>query len=125
MPFTQGQSGNPRGRPRKNRTLTDILSKYRNHKVENGEFTGLKAQDALVKMIWQHAIYDKDMIAAKYIFDRLDGKPVETLRAEIDRGDIPLFKTLQKELFDLNELEGEEHAGTLEPPEETGAGAGE
>jgi hypothetical protein len=76
-------------------------------------------------MIWQKAIYEKDMVAGKYIFDRIDGKPVETLKAEIDRGDIPLFKALQKELFETEELEGGQDAGTLEPPEEAGGGVEE
>jgi hypothetical protein len=125
MPFTPGQSGNPRGRPRKNKTLTDLLSKYRNAKIEEGKYKGMKAQDALIKEIWRCAIFDRDMVAAKYIFDRLDGKPVETLRTEIAGGGVPLFRIIQKELFDSEELEGGEDAGTLESPEEAGPGAGE
>jgi hypothetical protein len=132
MPLTKGQTNNPRGRPRKNRTLTEILAKYANTRIADNrepevksEYDGMKARDALVKMMWQKAIYEKDMVAAKYIFDRIDGKPVETLRAEIDRGDVPLFRALQKDLFDSEELEGGQDAGTLEPPEETGGRAPE
>jgi hypothetical protein len=122
MPFTPGQSGNPRGRPRKNKTLTDLLSKYRDAKIEKGEYKGMKAKDALIREIWRCAIFDKDMVAAKYIFDRLDGKPAEN----INLGNTPIiFKALQKELFDPEELEGENNAGTLDPPEDTGPGAGE
>jgi hypothetical protein len=127
MPLSKGQTNNPNGRPRKNRTLTELLAKFANTKVtkKGYEFDQMKARDALVKMMWQKAIFEKDMAAAKYIFDRIDGKPVETLRAEIDRGDVPLFKALQKDLFEYNELEGGQDAGTLEPPVETGGGAEE
>jgi len=132
MPLSKGQTNNPRGRPRKNRTLTEILAKYANTKIADNreaeaktEYDGMRARDALVKMMWQKAIYEKDMTAARYIFDRIDGKPIETLRAEIDRGDVPLFRALQKDLFEFNELEGGQDAGTLEPPAETGGSAEE
>jgi hypothetical protein len=131
MPLPKGRTNNPRGRPRKNRTLTELLAKFANSKIVANpggpgyEYNGMKARDAIIKMMWQKAIYDTDMIAGKYIFDRIDGKPVETLKAEIDRGDIPLFRALQKALFETDELEGEQDAGTLEPPEETGGGAEE
>jgi hypothetical protein len=100
MPLTKGRTNNRNGRPRKSRTLTELLAKYANAKIDDkknsfNEFNGMKARDAIIKMMWQKAIFEKDMIAAKYIFDRIDGKPVETLKAEIDRGDIPLFRALQ------------------------------
>ena len=123
MPLPKGRTNNPKGRPRKNNTLTELLAKYGASKIESGEFAGMKARDAIVKMMWQRALYKEDLAAARYIFDRVDGKPVETLRAQIDSGDIPMIKTLQKDLFNIEELEND--AGTLEPPEEAGAGAGE
>jgi hypothetical protein len=130
MPLSKGQTNNPHGRPRKNRTLTDILAKYANTKivdtrVRKTEYDGMKARDALVKMMWQKAIYEEDMVAARYIFDRIDGKPVETLRAVDIHGDVPLFKSLQKDLFGVEEMEGGQDAGTLEPPPEAGGSAEE
>ena len=124
MPLSKGHTNNHNGRPKKNRTLTELLARYGNKTIEKqgSEFNGMKAKDALAKRLWQLAIYDKELPAIKYIFDRIDGRPIETLRAEIDRGDISVIKTLQKELFNVEELE-ETDAGTLEAPEEASTGA--
>ena len=128
MPLKKGQTNNPHGRPRKNASLTELLAKYGNKKVSmpgNAEFDGMKLKDALAKRLWQLAVYDKDLASMRYIFDRIDGKPAMTITTNIDRGDMPIIKTTQKELFSEEEMEGIQDEGTLEPPEETGASAGE
>jgi len=128
MPLKKGQTNNPNGRPRKNASLTEYLAKYGNKKVDfpgNPELHGLKLRDALAKRLWQLAVYNKDMTAIKYIFDRIDGRPAQTIITDIDRGNMPVFKAVQKELFTEDELEGKQDEGTLGPPEEAGAGAGE
>jgi len=135
MPLSKGQTNNPHGRPRKDTSLTEVLAKYGNKKVklpehlkENEdlkELEGMKLKDALAKKLWQLAIFEKEIPAIKYIFDRIDGKPINTLITETDRGDMTVFKAIQKELFDMEELEGDQDEGYLEPPEETGSGSGE
>jgi hypothetical protein len=124
MPLRKGQTNNPHGRPRKNQSLTELLERYGNKKINAPsypEIHGLKVKDALVKRLCQLAIYDKDLPSIKYIFDRIDGKPIQTLKTDIDRGDMNIFKAAQKELFKEEELEGIKDEGTLEPPEETGS----
>jgi len=135
MPLSKGQTNNPHGRPRKDTSLTEVLAKYGNKKIklpdhlkndkELKELEGMKCKDALAKKLWQLAIYEKEIPAIKYIFDRIDGKPIHTIVAGNDIKDIGIFKAIQKELFDMDELEGEQDEGNLEPPEEAGAGAGE
>jgi len=135
MPLSKGQTNNPHGRPKKKNSLTEVLSKYGNKKIiipehlkenkELKELDGMKCKDALAKRLWQLAIYDKEIPAIKYIFDRIDGKPINTIIAGTDLGNMEILKAVQKELFNEDELEGAQDEGTLEPPEATSASAGE
>ena len=60
-----GQSGNPNGRPPKGQTLTDALREH----IDKDEIAALLTE--LAK--------GGDIGALKYIYDRLDGKPTETV----------------------------------------------
>lgn len=77
MPFKPGQSGNPRGRPRKENSLTAILEQLGD--LADVSFNGeqIPRKRALAEAIWQKAIVDKDLMAIKYIFDRVDGTPIQ------------------------------------------------
>ena len=135
MPLPKGQTNNPHGRPKKKNSLTEVLSKYGNKKIklpdhlkENKELIdleGMKCKDALAKRLWQLAVYEKEMPAIKYIYDRIDGKPINTIIAGTDLGNMEVLKAVQKDLFSEDELEGAQDEGTLEPPEETSASSGE
>ncbi|MDR2746748.1 MAG: DUF5681 domain-containing protein [Treponema sp.] len=128
MPLPKGRTNNPHGRPRKNSTLTEALRDYvmSKKKLALPGFTDDTARDALVKKLYKMALMESDLAAIKYIFDRLDGKPTETVRAMVESGALPVIKSLQKELFDFEGEEcGERGAGYLEPPEEAGGSAEE
>jgi len=135
MPLSKGQTNNPHGRPRKDTSLTEVLEKYGNKKVklpehlkdnkELKDLDGMKCKDALAKKLWQLAIFEKEIPAIKYIFDRIDGKPINTIVAGKDLGNMEVLKAVQKELFSEDDLEGAQDEGTLGPPEKTSAGAGE
>ena len=60
-----GQSGNPNGRPKKDHTLTDALRRH----IDPDEIAQILAD----------MVADKDIAAIKYAYDRIDGKPTETV----------------------------------------------
>ena len=71
IPFTKNAPRiNRNGRPKKGQCLTDILAWTLDQKA--------KIKDN-----------DGDVAAMKYIFDRLDGKPKETIEMFEERGDVP------------------------------------
>jgi len=135
MPLPKGKTNNPHGRPKKDTSLTEVLSKYGNKRIklpehlkeneELKELEGMKCKDALAKKLWQLAVYKNEITAIKYIFDRIDGKPINTIVTGNDIGNISFITAVQKELFNEDDLEGAQDEGTLEPPEETSASAGE
>jgi hypothetical protein len=127
MPLRKGQTNNPHGRPKKKNSVTEILAKYGNKKVDfpGTPYHGMKLRDALAKRLWQLAVYDKDMTAIRYIFDRIDGRPAQTIITNTDRGDMAVIQASQKELFSEDDLEGAQDEGYLEPPEETSESSGE
>ena len=76
MPFKKGKSGNPRGRPRKGETLTDLLRE----KLETTKTTRdkLTRKEKITEKLLSLA-ESGDLAALKYIFDRVDGRPTESI----------------------------------------------
>jgi len=75
MPFVKGMSGNPNGRPKKGLSFTDIIR----HQADFiNKRTGEKNKDAIVKKLWELAD-DGDMTALKYLMDRVDGTPRQSM----------------------------------------------
>ena len=73
MGFKPGNCANPKGRPRKEHSLTAILEQLGDEPW--GE-SGVTRKQALAALLWQKAIDEGDMPAIKYIYDRIDGLPV-------------------------------------------------
>ena len=69
--FQQGQSGNPKGRPKGSRNLKTDLANLLKGKVEitiNGERRRMTRQEAMLLSLFQRAV-QKDAHAAKTLFD--------------------------------------------------------
>lgn len=89
--FRPGESGNPGGRPKKAYSITAMLREAGEAVVDPE--TGLTRAQALAATLWGMAEGgDRDI--AKYIVDRMDGKPKErvehseskVLRVRLDDG---------------------------------------
>ncbi len=69
-PWKPGQSGNPGGRPKKDRELTAALEATVSKKI-------------LAKTLWDLAKAG-DMAAIKYIYDRIEGSPTQRHEADLE-----------------------------------------
>ena len=96
MPFKQGQSGNPKGRPKKGETLTDLLREKID--IPKTAKSKLTRKEKIIETLITMAEAG-DVPAIKYVFDRMDGKPVETIKAKVD-GAIVNMEKINKKLED-------------------------
>jgi len=86
--WKKGQSGNPKGRPKKGQTMTDLLETELSKKGLGGN-TSFTARQAVVQKLLRlatdEAVEASTRLAAiKYIFDRLDGRPEVTQKITAD-----------------------------------------
>ncbi len=102
--FKPGVSGNPHGRPKKEYCLTDILKEQGNIEDELDELGNvISRKEAIGRKLWAIAMAG-DPVLLKYLFDRIDGKPLQTIEANVKRDDIDLSNLTKKELKALADL---------------------
>jgi len=77
--WAPGQSGNPLGRPRRDR-LTSILRDYAQEYPDGEERT---RGELLAEQLWNLAM-GGDVSTIKYIYDRIDGAPRHTIESAED-----------------------------------------
>lgn len=83
--FKPGQSGNPKGRPKGTLSLTDVLrqlGEIEDVEIRRGE-PKISRKEALGHKLWNMALSGKSEIA-RYIYDRLDGKPTQEIKVHND-----------------------------------------
>jgi hypothetical protein len=85
MPWVAGQSGNPRGRPKKGKSVTELIEKVAQAKRTGAQMNRL---EELVRKLFDLAI-GGDVAAAKVILAYLEGMPVERVQAVV--GTLPPF----------------------------------
>ncbi len=76
--FKRGNNANPNGRPKKGTAITDVLRKYADLKVTDLSGDSMTRKEALAKTLWGAAL-EGDLVAVKYVYDRIDGKPRESV----------------------------------------------
>jgi hypothetical protein len=77
-PFEKGDARiNRRGRPKKGQALTDIL----NYKLDQKDGNGKLQREAVAEKLIGLAL-EGDMTAIRYVMDRVDGRPKETVSLE-------------------------------------------
>ncbi len=86
-PFKPGQSGNPKGRPRKDQSLLELI---RSKLAETCQYDANKRtwMEALAEAEMKMAL--TDTAARRDLFDRLVGKPAEQMELST-KNDKPLF----------------------------------
>jgi hypothetical protein len=80
--WVKGQSGNPNGRPRRTKMMTDELKCLLNKTVWPFQRS---ARDLIALRLVDLAIREGDIKAIQYIYDRLDGKPAQAVEVSGDK----------------------------------------
>lgn len=95
------QNINRNGRAPKEFTLTNILRETLNQ--VNDETGKTKKQEVIDKM-YELAVDKGDVQMMKYLIDRIDGKPLQTIEANVTRPETDLSNLSKKELKNLADL---------------------
>ena len=75
MTFKAGQSGNPAGRPKKGKALSDELRRLLQSQAPGSKRSNL--QVLVAKLVAMARKGDRDCL--RYIFDRLEGRPAQSM----------------------------------------------
>ena len=80
--WIKGVSGNPLGAPKKETSMTKILNDVLEEESVKMNGDMISAKEAVARKILSIAM-NGDMAALRYLYDRIDGMPRQTIEAEI------------------------------------------
>jgi hypothetical protein len=92
-----GQSGNPKGRAKKDQTLTAALKKFGKKRVVEIDGKKYSRKDALAIIMWEMALRQRYFPAIKYLYDRMDGLPKQQIDANLEHGGEIIIKRIKAE----------------------------
>jgi hypothetical protein len=84
MPFVKGQSGNPNGRPKKGRTLTEEIEKVLRGKGPDGRPNKALFAERVVQLA-----IEGNVAASNLVLSYIDGKPLQAIDLT-SQGDVRL-----------------------------------
>ena len=87
--FQKGFTGNPHGRPKKGNSIAEILISIGDEMITN-KSTGeqIEKRKAMLQTIYAAALQG-DLAAARWIADRTEGTPIQTIRTqEIEKDEL-------------------------------------
>jgi len=101
---TNPQNINRKGRPRKAECLTDILKAQGDLEDVDANGKRISRKQAIAQKLWSMAM-SGDVTALKYLYDRVDGKPTQSILADVsNRNEVDLSRYTAEELKQLAEL---------------------
>jgi hypothetical protein len=86
MKFQKGISGNPKGRPKKGQTMTDVLRMAMESPVTGPNGNKMTLKEAMASKLIELAASGESW-AIKYIYDRIDGSPRQVTELTGEEGD--------------------------------------
>ena len=93
------QDINRKGRPKKEYCLTDILKEQGNLEDVETKDGKISRKQAVARKLWAMAM-DGDATILKYLYDRIDGTPRQTISTQVTQIDNPIFNMLNQIITD-------------------------